>query len=209
MIQIVIGSFVLSILHALIPNHWIPLVVIAKSEKWSRFEMLGATALAGLAHTASTILVGVFVGLIGYNLATHFELLTRWIAPSILLGLGLLYFLLDMRSSNHHHREIINPNQAKRTKFALLLPLTGAMFFSPCIEIESYYLIAGSFGWLGITLVSLVYLIVTVSSMVLLVNFGYKGVQKLEWHFLEHYEKRITGSVLIILGILAYFVKIG
>lgn len=32
MISIVLGSFLLSIVHALVPNHWIPLVAIGKTE---------------------------------------------------------------------------------------------------------------------------------------------------------------------------------
>ena len=209
MLQILIGSFVLGLLHAAIPNHWIPLVVISKTEGWSRRERFSATALAGFAHTLSTTLVGIFIGLIGYNLASHYEFLTRWIAPTVLLSLGLLYFLMDAMSSHHSHRELINPIRGSRSRIAILATLAGAMFFSPCIEIEAYYFIAGSFGWIGIASVSVVYLIVTVLAMLLLVDLGYKGVQKIKWHFLEHHEKRITGTILIVLGILAYFIKIG
>jgi hypothetical protein len=82
------------------------------------------------------------------------------------------------------------------------------MFFSPCLEIEAYYFTAGALGWGGIAVVSTVYLIVTVLGMLLLVDLGRKGVEKIKWHFLEHHEKRVTGSVLIVLGIIAYWVKI-
>jgi cadmium resistance protein CadD (predicted permease) len=82
------------------------------------------------------------------------------------------------------------------------------MFFSPCIEIEAYYFHAGTGGWLGIAIVSIIYLIFTVFGMVLLVYLGRQGVEKIRWNFLEHHEKMITGIVLIVLGIFAYFIKI-
>ena len=43
--------------------------------------------------------------------------------------------------------------------------------------------------------------------MVSLVYLGLKGVNKLNSHFLDHHEKSITGVVLVLLGLLAYFVE--
>jgi hypothetical protein len=80
------------------------------------------------------------------------------------------------------------------------------MFLSPCLEIEAYYFTAGTHGWPAIIGVSLVYLVVTLSGMLLLVYLGFRGLEKLRWTYLEHHEKQVTGITLIILGILAYLV---
>jgi len=50
-------------------------------------------------------------------------------------------------------------------------------------------------------------LIMTLLFMSALVYFGLNGVNKLNLSFLEHHAKRITGVVLIALGIVAYFVE--
>jgi sulfite exporter TauE/SafE len=207
MIQIVIGSFVLSILHAAIPNHWIPLVVISKTENWSRKEALWVTAITGGAHTLSTIIVGIIVGLVGYKLSSSFEFVTRIIAPVILIVIGLVYLIIDFRNSHHSHHHVDIDSDAKRSKYAIIMSLGIAMFFSPCLEIEAYYFTAGTLGILGITIVSIVYFVVTVLGMVILVDLGNKGVKKINWHFLEHHEKKIMGLLLIALGIFAYFVE--
>jgi hypothetical protein len=34
MIDLLAGSILLSIIHAAIPNHWIPVVMIGRAEKW-------------------------------------------------------------------------------------------------------------------------------------------------------------------------------
>jgi len=81
------------------------------------------------------------------------------------------------------------------------------MFLTPCVEIEAYYFQAGSIGWMGIFIVSAVYLAITLVVMLLLVYLGLKGIRTVNTHFLEHHEKGITGVVLIALGVLAYFVK--
>jgi hypothetical protein len=80
------------------------------------------------------------------------------------------------------------------------------MFFSPCIELESYYFTAGTFGWMGILIVSLVYLIVTVSAMVVLVAVAMKGMNRFNFAWLEKNEKAVIGIVLILVGILTLFI---
>lgn len=81
------------------------------------------------------------------------------------------------------------------------------MFLTPCIEIEAYYFQAGTIGWIGIIIVSGVYLVATVVIMLFLVYWGLKGVKTFKSQFLEHHEKGITGSVLIALGLLALVVR--
>lgn len=208
MIQILIGSLVLSVIHASIPNHWIPIVAISKTEKWSRNETLWVTAIAGSAHTISTISVGIIVGLVGHKLSSTHEFVTRVVAPLILVILGLIYLIVDLKRSHHHRDPVEIGSIPKKSKFIIITSLGTAMFFSPCIEIEAYYFTAGILGWPGIAVVSVVYLIVTVLGMLLLVDLGCKGAEKIKWHFLEVHEKKAMGMVLIALGIFAYFIRI-
>jgi len=195
----------LSVIHASIPNHWLPLVAISKSENWSRRETLTATAIAGFSHTASTILIGIVVGLLGFSLSEGYESTIRVIVPLILLGLGALYIISGLKHSHSHSHGVENI-VGENSKTAIIVSLSSAMFFSPCVEIEVYYLSAGLFGWAGIITVSLVYLVVTILGMLLLVDLGLKGIERLNWHFLEHNERSVTGVVLMLLGVLAYFV---
>ncbi|MFQ6084440.1 MAG: hypothetical protein ACE5WD_13940 [Candidatus Aminicenantia bacterium] len=208
MVKIIIGSLLLSVIHALVPNHWIPLVAIGKTEKWSRGETLWVTAITGSAHTISTILAGIIVGLIGYKLSSAYEFVTRFVAPSILVLLGFTYLILDSKSSHHHRNPVEFGSTSERKKLTIITSLSIAMFFSPCIEIEAFYFTAGTLGWLGITIVSIIYLVLTILGMLLLVDLGRRGIEKLNWHFLEHHEKKVTGMVLIILGLFVYFIKI-
>ena len=205
MFQLFLGSLLLSVIHASIPNHWLPLVAISKSENWSRRETIAATAIAGFSHTASTILIGILVGLLGFRLSENYEPIVRIIAPVVLIVLGSMYILLGMKHS-HAHVHDSGGMTDKNSKMAIIASLSFGMFFSPCIEIEAYYFSAGLIGWSGILIVSVVYLIVTVIGMLILVDLGLKGINKLDWHFLEHNEKRVTGIVLILLGFLAFFV---
>ena len=155
MYQIFIGSLILSTIHALIPNHWLPLIAIGKTEKWTQNQTLLATIITGFAHTLSTIMIGIVVGLIGYRLSTYYSVISETIAPAILIGLGMVYLFLDFRSHHNHIHEVntleTEPGQNKSRWAAILTSLSIAMFLTPCIEIEAYYFQAGTIGWIGNT----------------------------------------------------------
>jgi hypothetical protein len=207
--QILFGSLLLSAIHALIPNHWIPLVVIGRAQGWSRSETLAFTGITGLAHVTSTILIGVVAGLLGYELSTRYSVVASVVAPAVLIALGIAYLVLEVVGRRRPHHHLAAPDRGgTASRFSLVASLSAAMFFSPCIEIEAYFFTAGALGWRGIATVSLVYLAVTVAGMMVLVDLGLKGAAKIESHFLEHHEKGITGLLLIGLGALAYFVEL-
>jgi len=203
MVQVLISSVALSIVHAAIPNHWMPLVAIGNTERWSVRETLVATGIAGLAHVLSTVLIGLAIGWAGFALYAQYEWLIYTIAPGILIVLGIIYLVLDRRNRHihtHTHFEDVTGDK-NVSRISLVGSLTVAMFFSPCLELESYYFTAGMYGWTAILAVSAVYLVVTVAGMVLLVYLGLKGMQKFDLHFLEHNENAITGWVLVLIGV--------
>lgn len=213
-LQIIIGSLLLSVFHALIPSHWLPMIAISKAEKWSESETLKVTAITAVAHTISTVVIGIIVGLIGYQLSESYHYITHYVAPVILIGLGLIYFILEYRHSriknknhHHHHIDVEEIIKKKKSKRSIVFTLSAAMFFSPCLEIEVYYFTASRLGWAGIGIVSAIYFFVTVIGIVLLVYLASKGVEKLKWHFLEHHEKLISGIILIAVGLMAFFVE--
>ena len=79
------------------------------------------------------------------------------------------------------------------------------MFLSPCLEVESLFLSAGVYGMGTVILMAVIYAIISICGILLLVNLGYKGVNLLPAQFIEHNEKRISGAVLILVGIVSFF----
>jgi len=206
MIQIIIGSFLLSVLHASIPNHWLPVVAISRAEKWTRRETLIVTGISGFAHTLSTVLIGIVVGFIGNRLSEKYHLIAEKAGPTLLITIGIIYVIIDILKHNKHSHNINEKEIRNRSKWAIMVSLTVAMFLSPCLEIEAFYFQAGVSGWPAIIIVSVIYVTVTVAGMLLLVDLGARGVKKIKSHFLDHHEKLLSGIILIVLGIIAWFV---
>ncbi len=202
MITLITGSLILSVLHALIPNHWLPVLAISKKENWTLRQTTSVTFIAGLAHALSTVLIGVIIGIIGVSLSSTVENFTHYVAPGVLIGIGLFYIYQHHRHKHFH----LHANPVINAKSKVIITLAIAMFFSPCFEIEAYFLLAGTKGWWMILLIAILYTVVTVSGMVLWVRLTYKGLVKLNWHALEHNAGIITGITLLLTGIVSFFI---
>ena len=203
MLSVVIGTIVLAMVHALIPNHWLPLVAVAKAEKWKPKEVNLITLLAALAHVTGTVALGIVLGVIGKELVRDYGN-TVYVASSLLLIVfGLIYFTVNL--PHHHHNSQQDVVAYKRSKRKWILIFIVMMFLSPCLEVESLFLSAGAYGMSAVFMLSFIYAAVSITGILLLVNLGYKGTKLLSAHFIEHHEKRISGIVLILVGIVSFF----
>ena len=138
MYSIIIGSLLISLLHAVIPNHWLPVLAIGKKEGWSLGETTRITFIAGMAHVVSTVIIGMLLGMISGELSHNIEHFSHIVAPSILVLIGL-YFV--KQHYTHHHFHLEKKQLQKKSKSSIVLALVTAMFLSPCMEIEAYFLL--------------------------------------------------------------------
>ena len=203
MFSVIAGTFLLAIVHALIPNHWLPLVAVARAEQWKPKEVTLITFLAALAHVAGTVALGIILGVIGKELQEEYGRVIYLASSVLLIAFGLIYFTVNL--PHHHHSGQKDVAAYKRSKSRWILIFIVMMFLSPCLEVESLFLSAGAYGMGVVTIMSVVYAVVSISGILLLVNLGYKGVNLLSAHFIEHNEKRISGIVLILIGIISFF----
>ena len=204
MYSIISGALIISLLHAVIPNHWLPIIAIARKEQWTTAEVTKVTFACAMAHGISTILIGVVLGFLGAKLNDDLTHFTNIIAPIVLIAMGLIFIY---RHHRHKHFHITEEIKKKKTKTAIITALVIAMFFSPCMEIEAYFLLAGTQAKSLVLFIALLYLLITTTGMVLLVRFAYKGLLKLNWHSLEHNAGIITGLTLVATGIITFFIR--
>ena len=209
MIPLLLGGVGLSLIHALLPNHWMPLALLGRREGWSSQALARASVMVGTAHVASSILLGLLVGVLGMGVGWVSEDLLGLLAGGVLVLLGIWVWRsgghthLGACEEEHHHRL---PAEKGGPSGKLIWGLALSMFLSPCVELQAYYLPAAKLGWQGLSLLSLTYLLVTVPAIVALTMVG----RRLQDHFadrlhwLEHQEGRITGALLIVLGLVAY-----
>ncbi|MFL5740510.1 MAG: hypothetical protein ACJ75B_09865 [Flavisolibacter sp.] len=203
MFTVITGTVLLAMVHALIPNHWLPLVAVARAEKWKLRDMTTITFISASAHVLGTVVLGILLGLIGKELREKYGSTINVASSVLLIMFGLIYYTVNL--PHHHHSSQKDVMQYNRSKKKWILIFIFMMFLSPCLEVESLFLSAGAYGMGLVGLLSLIYAVVSISGIMLLVNLGYKGINLLGANFIEHNEKRISGIVLIIVGLISFF----
>lgn len=191
-----ISTFTVSLLHTLIPSHWLCFVVVGRAQGWRLRKTLGVAAAAGLLHVASTMVLGVLFALTGRTLLGGDDHLLEMASAGVLGGLGLLYLVSHALHAGHHHEQ-----DQRVTEQAAFVALLFSLVFSPCtLSIPLLFATAWSAGWIALSLVAVVLLVSTVGVMLLLVGLTSLGIEKLQFSILERYEKLIVGIVLCLLG---------
>lgn len=209
--EILLGAAAIGAVHAVIPNHWLPLVALARAEGWSKKQALLTTLLVASFHVLGTVLVGVAVSYAGMSVFSATEPQAHRISQYILVLVGLLFVFNGLRHSRHcsHHRLRLvggGPEEHQLLRhFGLIFALSAAMFLSPCMDIIGYFLSVSVLGWAAVGWLAAIFACTTIPLLVLLVALGLAGVDKLNWQVLDHHGRTVTGILLILLGLLGSF----
>ncbi|MEJ7674466.1 MAG: hypothetical protein WKF59_17660 [Chitinophagaceae bacterium] len=155
---------------------------MAEKENWTIQEVTKVTFTCALAHGFSTIIIGVLLAYLGAKLDSSLTDFTNIIAPIILIAIGMIFIY---RHHKHKHFHVDGEIQKKKTKSRIITALVIAMFFSPCMEIEAYFLLAGTQAKWLVWFIALLYLLITTTGMVLLVRFALQRFIKIELAFVR------------------------
>ncbi len=197
------GTLMLSLLHGLIPSHWLPVLALKEKFGWQGNKTLRIASIAALAHSLSTFLLGVFLGLFSLSLAEKLNSYTRWVIPVLLIALGFYFIIQHHR---HHHFHFNERQKLDKTGAGQVVTLlVFMMFLSPCLEIEAFFLMAGTFGWHMILAVGLLYTLVSLLGITFWIYLAQKGLHRFNWHKLEHNAGLVSGGILILTGIISFF----
>lgn len=202
MTQLLSGTILIALLHALIPNHWLPLVAVAKAEGWKNGSLLKVAFFSSIAHVLGTVLLGILLGKFSNEIAVRFETYVHWFGSVILILFGGYYFF-----SRHKHLAYESPvKHKKNSQLQWTFLFTTMMFFSPCLEVQSLFISAGVYGMNYTLLMAGVYSLISITGIVILVILTFRGIKLMDIHYLENYEKQITGTVLVAVGVLTFFI---
>lgn len=79
---------VVGVLHTIVPDHWVPIALIARQHGWSKRETAVASFQAGLGHVLSTLLIAAAVWLGGVVFASRFGHIVDTATSLALVGFG-------------------------------------------------------------------------------------------------------------------------
>ncbi len=202
--SLLIAVLSISLLHTVMPNHWLPFAMMWKAEKWTKKKTLSICAIASLGHVAVTILLAMLVVWLGHEVFKRVESFAESLAGWVLITFGILYILFSFLRSRHEHRKI-EESRGKVAVYGLILMLT----LSPCEAILPVFFASSPIGWNLIIILSIIFAISTFAGMLTMTYLAMVRLEKVRFSISEKHEKLISGSVVIILGIALLFIPHG
>jgi ABC-type nickel/cobalt efflux system permease component RcnA len=76
------------VLHTIVPDHWVPITLIARQRGWSKAETARVALKAGTGHILSTLAIALIIWIGGVAVATRFGHWVDTIASVALIGFG-------------------------------------------------------------------------------------------------------------------------
>jgi sulfite exporter TauE/SafE len=219
----------LGFIHTILgPDHYLPFIVLSEAKKWTTRKTMFITFLCGLGHVLSSVvlgLVGIAVG-ISVSKLVSVESFRGNIAAWLFIAFGLVYMIISIRNlyrkkkhthSHYHiggdkhvhehahveaHSHVHEKDVVKTTPWILFL----IFIFGPCeplIPIIMYPAAENNIP--GAVVVSLLFSIVTIATMMGIVLAFKLGFSKINLKPVEKYSNVIAGAMIFFSGIAIQF----
>jgi nickel/cobalt exporter len=236
---VAITGFAVAFLHAAIPTHWVPFVLVGKARGWSRMHTLAVTGAAGLGHVLLTGLIGLAIAWFGFELEESIGHLLPIVTAAVLLSVSAYFGWRQWRGKGvcHHHppgsehapsaecghahegahnhthwdEELKDTPLVKedRGNWAAISGLFVMLTLSPCEGFLPIYLTGVQFGWRGFWVLSAILAVATLGGMTLFTWLTLVGMDRFRLDRFERYESGMLATLFLVLGLLAIVVQHG
>jgi sulfite exporter TauE/SafE len=195
------------------PDHYLPFVAMSRARNWSEIRTLSVTALCGLGHVLSSVVLGLIGVAIGSAVTSleAIESVRGDLAAWALIAFGLVYFAWGIRraaknlphkhllgTTHEHHDDGSHKHKANITPWILFT----IFVLGPCeplIPVLMYPAAQSSLS--GLVLVAAVFSAVTIATMMAVVFVLNRGIKILPVQNLERYAHALAGLVILLCGV--------
>lgn len=196
-------GFATAFLHAALPTHWLPFVLVGRGQRWRLPQVLGAVTAAGLAHIVSTAVVGGLIVAAGLAMDQWISGLLPWASASLLFLFGAFYLgQALLRPAIMAGGPSLALSEPTVSHAAAFWGLVAMMAVSPGEVLLPIYLSQATEGPLVLAALTLAFAAGTVLGMTLFTLLARAGWSVLRLERWARYEGVILGFALILIGLL-------
>jgi len=219
------AAAVVAILHSILPDHWVPLAVVGRTQRWSLFRVARVSALASAGHVVASVVLAGIIAAIGLQFQRQLETQQGHIVGAVLIltGVGFLIWGLTSHSHDHDHghshdHETAHAHEESHTQTghaapprqqtlarrlaAIAVPFGVAA--SPDLTILPVALAASAVGRGAVVGVIVVFALLTMATFIGLTVLATLAGYQIKGEWLERHANTITAVVLIAIGVVAY-----
>jgi hypothetical protein len=204
------------------PDHYLPFLMLARANRWSRSRTVAVATACGLAHILSSVLLGSLGVVLGWTVARIEQVdggrgsLAAW----LLVAFGVAYAAWGIRRAfrrsrgivphSHHGHVHLHSHGNRPHEHDEAVPRSSATFWAlltvfvlgPCEPLIPLFILPASRGLWGLAVMTaIVFGAVTVGSMALMTFFGLAGLDRIRLGRLERWSHALAGGVIAISGL--------
>ena len=199
------GGFLAAALHAALPTHWLPFVLVGRAQGWGLRKVSMVVTVAGLAHVLTTATIGALVMVAGLALDRWIHGVLPHLSSALLFLFGAFYLarywhrttVPDCKGCGHE-----DPKVSDRAAFLGLVALMAA---SPGEVLLPLYLSSATHGVTLFIALTVGFALGTVAGMLVLTSLAMAGYSILRLERWARYEGVVLGASLIVLGFIMAF----
>ena len=210
------------------PDHYLPFIVLSQARKWTLRKTMIITFFCGIGHVLSSVILGLIGIAIGISVTrlVKVESFRGNIAAWLFIAFGLVYMIISIRNlikkkkhshphyhfgeeehlheHDHHdaHSHIHQHKTFNTTPWVLFL----IFVFGPCeplIPLVMYPAAENNIP--GAVMVSILFSIVTIATMMSIVVAFTMGLNKINLKPIEKYSHLIAGAMIFFSGLAIQF----
>jgi nickel/cobalt transporter (NicO) family protein len=218
--------------HAVLPDHWVPLAVIARTRRYPLTRVARLSGLAGVAHVGLSIVLGAVIIVIGLQFQSTVQNAQDTIIGGLLIATGIGFIVLELGGFGHGHdhghghgghdhdhehegeahdhehghepeaREHAHEPEAGGLHGLAAVMVPFGAAASPDLTILPVFLAATAAGVLTAIGSVLIFAAVTIGTIVGLTLAAAKGGYQIRGRWLDRWGNAFTAAVLVAIGVL-------
>jgi hypothetical protein len=230
---LVLAAGTVAILHAILPDHWVPLAVVARTERWKMVRVARISALASAGHVLTSVGLAGIIAVVGLQFQRQIDTQQGHLVGAVLVLTGIGFLAWQLTGHRHHHvgehthtHDLTHDaghgahsstdrahNESEVGATIALRPVArrlGAIAVpfgvaaSPDLTILPVALAASVVGGVVVAGVLVVFAAVTMATFIGLTMLATLAGYQIKGEWLERNATTITALVLVAIGIVAY-----
>lgn len=193
-----------SLVHGLLPNHWLPFVLVGRAQHWKTGTMLSVLVAAGAAHTAVAGAIALALLLAGVAIQDLIRPAAHLLPGAILGAAGVFFLVLDRLPGRHHHHDLHEAHRSGMSDATAVVTLILSLALSPCEAMIPVFLSAVPHGdpvlLLGMVVLSGAATIIAMATLALV---AWRGARRLDFGRFAHLERSLIGLLLLAMGLVS------
>jgi hypothetical protein len=209
--------------HAILPDHWVPLAVLGRTNNYPVRRVARLSGLAGVAHVLVSLVLGGVIIAIGLQLRGTVQSAQSTIVGTVLILTGAGFAAVELARARHrhgganrdhahghaHHHDhlhragaadaLASDGRSARRLGAIMVPFGAAA--SPDLTILPVFLAASAAGTLAAVGALVVFSAVTIGTIVGLTVSASLGGARIRARWLDRWGNAFSAAVLVAIGV--------